>query len=57
MFDDIPTLTHAQQQAAVELIQRLMAEGMPAASAIQQVADQIRAQFAAQQKKDAHPKE
>lgn len=28
MFDDLPTLTHAEQQVAVEKIQKLMAEGI-----------------------------
>ncbi|GHZ98594.1 hypothetical protein VCSRO35_3308 [Vibrio cholerae] len=34
MFDDLPTLTHAEQQAAVEKIQKLMAEGISTAEAI-----------------------
>ncbi|MBF9002634.1 MULTISPECIES: YoaH family protein [Vibrio] len=42
MFDDLPTLTHAQQQAAVEKIQALMAEGMSTAQAIKLVAEEIR---------------
>lgn len=42
MFDDLPTLTHAEQQAAVEKIQKLMAEGISAAEAIKIVAQQIR---------------
>lgn len=43
MFDDLPPLSHAEQQLAVEQIQKLMAEGMSTAQAIKVVADQIRA--------------
>lgn len=42
MFDDLPPLTHEQQQKAVEEIQKLMAEGMSTAQAIKVVAEQIR---------------
>lgn len=42
MFDDLPTLTHAEQQAAVEQIQQLMAQGISTAEAIKIVAQQIR---------------
>ncbi|EEY99248.1 YoaH family protein [Vibrio mimicus] len=42
MFDDLPTLTHAEQQAAVEQIQKLMAEGISTAEAIKIIAQQIR---------------
>lgn len=42
MFDDLPTLTHAEQQVAVEKIQKLMAEGISTAEAIKIVAQQIR---------------
>ncbi len=41
MFDDL-SLTHEQQQRAVEEIQKLMAEGMSTAQAIKVVAEQIR---------------
>ncbi|MCG3726003.1 YoaH family protein [Vibrio cincinnatiensis] len=43
MFDDLPTLTHAEQQAAVEQIQQLMSQGMSTAQAIKVVAEEIRA--------------
>ncbi|EII7297591.1 YoaH family protein [Vibrio cholerae] len=42
MFDDLPTLTHAEQQVAVEKIQKLMAEGISTTEAIKIVAQQIR---------------
>tara|TARA_Y100001956_G_scaffold67_1_gene100 strand:- start:1353 stop:1505 length:153 start_codon:yes stop_codon:yes gene_type:complete len=42
MFDDLPPLSHAEQQEAVEKIQKLMAEGMSTAQAIKVVAEQIR---------------
>lgn len=42
MFDDIPTLTHQEQQAAVEKIQELMKQGISTGEAIKLVADQIR---------------
>jgi len=48
MFDDLPPLTHEQQQKAVEEIQNLMAEGMSTAQAIKVVAEQIREKAAKQ---------
>lgn len=42
MFDDLPTLTHQEQQAAVEEIQQLMAQGIGSAEAIKIVAQKIR---------------
>lgn len=42
MFSDIPTLSHQDQQLAVEKIQELMAEGISTAEAIKIVAQQIR---------------
>ncbi|WP_017025312.1 YoaH family protein [Vibrio rumoiensis] len=50
MFDDLPTLTHGEQQEAVEEIQKLMQEGMSTGQAIQIVAQKIRAQKAAEKK-------
>jgi uncharacterized protein YoaH (UPF0181 family) len=44
MFNDIPTLTHEEQQRAVEKIQSLMEEGMSTAEAIKVVAEEIRKQ-------------
>ncbi|MCW8335962.1 YoaH family protein [Vibrio sp. SCSIO 43135] len=41
MFDDL-VLSHAEQQEAVEKIQKLMAEGISTAEAIKIVAQQIR---------------
>lgn len=43
MFDDIPTLTHKEQQEAVEEIQKLMREGISTAEAIKIIASKIRA--------------
>ncbi|MCL9776333.1 MULTISPECIES: YoaH family protein [Vibrio] len=42
MFDDLPTLSHQEQQAAVEKIQELMQQGVSTAQAIKMVAEQIR---------------
>jgi uncharacterized protein len=41
MFDDI-SLTHEEQQQAVERIQKMMQEGMNSGQAIQTVAAEIR---------------
>ena len=43
MFAGLPSLSHAQQQKAVERIQELMAQGMSSGQAISQVADELRA--------------
>ncbi|WP_084715816.1 YoaH family protein [Vibrio galatheae] len=48
MFDDLPPLTHEEQQKAVEQIQQLMTQGISTAQAIKMVAEQIRAQAANQ---------
>ncbi|WP_261818217.1 YoaH family protein [Vibrio gallicus] len=45
MFDDLPPISHAEQQKAVEEIQRLMSEGMSTAQAIKLVAERIRAEY------------
>lgn len=42
MFLGMPTLTHEEQQKAVEKIQSLMAEGMSSGEAIQLVAQALR---------------
>jgi len=42
MFNDIPTLSHQEQQEAVERIQQLMAKGISTGEAIKIVAEQIR---------------
>ncbi|UUM32558.1 YoaH family protein [Vibrio japonicus] len=42
MFDELPQLSHEEQQKAVEKIQELMAEGISTAQAIKIVAEQIR---------------
>ena len=42
MLNDLPPLSHEEQQEAVERIQKLMAEGMSTAQAIKVVADAIR---------------
>jgi len=43
MFAGLPSLTHEQQQQAVERIQELMAQGLSSGEAIAQVAQEIRA--------------
>lgn len=43
MFDDL-TLSHEEQQAAVEKIQELMKQGISTAQAIKMVAEEIRAE-------------
>ncbi|EHU9471119.1 YoaH family protein [Vibrio vulnificus] len=48
MFDDLPPLSHQEQQRAVEEIQKLMAEGMSTAQAIKIIAEKIRAEQKAQ---------
>lgn len=45
MFDS-PSLTHEEQQKAVEKIHALMAQGMSSGQAIQLVADEIRQKYA-----------
>lgn len=42
MFLGMPTLTHEEQQKAVEKIQSLMADGMSSGEAIQLVAQELR---------------
>ncbi len=42
MFLGMPTLTHEEQQKAVEKIQHLMSEGMSSGEAIQLVAQELR---------------
>ncbi|HCG6787288.1 YoaH family protein [Vibrio parahaemolyticus] len=49
MFDDLPPISHKEQQEAVERIQELMAKGTSTAEAIKIVADQIRAEYSAKQ--------
>lgn len=43
MFAGLPSLSHEQQQKAVERIQELMAKGMSSGQAIALVADELRA--------------
>ncbi|MGM1235439.1 YoaH family protein [Escherichia coli] len=42
MFAGLPSLTHEQQQKAVERIQELMAQGMSSGQAIALVAEELR---------------
>ena len=42
MFNNVPTLTHAQQQEAAEKIHELMAQGISSGQAIMMVANAIR---------------
>ena len=53
MFDDLPTLTHQEQQEAVERIQALMAKGVSTAEAIKIVASEIRNEIEKQTKNGA----
>lgn len=48
MFDQLPPLSHEEQQKAVEKIQQLMEQGISTAQAIKIVADEIRQEFEAQ---------
>ncbi len=48
MLNDLPPLSHEDQQKAVERIQELMSEGMSTAQAIKVVADQIREELSNQ---------
>ncbi|ROP61895.1 hypothetical protein EDF81_0371 [Enterobacter sp. BIGb0383] len=43
MFAGLPSLSHEQQQKAVERIQQLMTEGMSSGEAIALVAQELRA--------------
>lgn len=43
MFAGLPSLSHDQQQKAVERIQELMSRGMSSGQAITQVANELRA--------------
>ena len=43
MFAGLPSLSHEQQQQAVERIQQLMSEGMSSGQAIAVVAEELRA--------------
>lgn len=43
MFAGLPSLSHEQQQQAVERIHELMAQGMSSGQAIAQVAKELRA--------------
>ncbi len=52
MFDDLPPLSHEEQQKAVEQIQELMAKGISTAQAIKIVAEDIRAKHAESQKQN-----
>ncbi|GAM60112.1 hypothetical protein JCM19232_445 [Vibrio ishigakensis] len=45
MLDDLPPLSHEEQQKAVDEIQKLMSEGMSTAQAIKVVAERIRAEY------------
>ncbi|CAM4363149.1 YoaH family protein [Vibrio agarivorans] len=45
MFDQLPPLSHEDQQKAVEKIQKLMEQGISTAQAIKIVADEIRQEF------------
>ncbi|PJC87418.1 YoaH family protein [Vibrio sp. HA2012] len=51
MFNDLPTLSHQEQQLAVEKIQALMAQGISTAKAIQMVAEEIRAKLEEEKQK------
>ncbi len=45
MNNDLLSLTHEQQQQAVEKIQELAKQGIPMAQAIQMIAQQLREEY------------
>ncbi len=47
-----PSISHAEQQEAVEKIHALMAQGMSSGEAIRLIAEQIRQQKAQEQQQD-----
>jgi len=49
MFAGLPSLSHDQQQKAVERIQELMSQGMSSGQAISQVAQELRATHTGEQ--------
>ena len=48
---DVPTLTHEEQQKAVEKIQELMRQGVSSGEAIKMISEQIRAEKVEKAKK------
>ncbi|WP_175354193.1 YoaH family protein [Aliivibrio fischeri] len=54
MMLDLPTLTHEEQQQAVEKIQELMRQGVGSGEAIKIISDQIRAEIAEKEKNNAN---
>ncbi|WP_084659785.1 YoaH family protein [Vibrio sonorensis] len=53
MLDNLPPLSHEEQQKAVDEIQKLMSEGISTAEAIKIVAQQIRKQHQIKEEKGA----
>ena len=49
MFAGLPSLSHEQQQKAVDRIHELMAQGMPSGQAIMIVAEELRANHTGEQ--------
>lgn len=49
MFAGLPSLSHEQQQQAVERIQQLMSQGMSSGEAISLVANELRASHTGEQ--------
>jgi uncharacterized protein YoaH (UPF0181 family) len=49
MFAGLPSLSHEQQQQAVDRIHELMAQGMPSGQAIMIVAEELRANHTGEQ--------
>jgi len=49
MFAGLPSLSHEQQQQAVERIQQLMSQGMSSGEAIRLVASELRANHTGEQ--------
>ncbi|WP_102564346.1 YoaH family protein [Vibrio sp. 10N.286.49.B3] len=52
MFNDLPSLSHSEQQAAVERIQEMMKQGISTGEAIGIVAKEIREQKAKEAEQD-----
>ncbi len=51
MMSDLPTLTHEEQQQAVEKIQELMRQGVSSGEAIKIISEQIRSEIAKKENK------
>ena len=55
MLNDLPTLSHEEQQKAVERIQEMMSQGVSTAQAIKIVAEQIREEVSNKEEQGISP--